>query len=184
MTPGEQGHPRSASPNPRSSLQGSLAPTTTAILLMVSAVLVALNAHGAWPSYTPRLQWTAEITSYGEQSENITALFLPLFAQYGFTASRETPALNDGQRFEDAHRDFITMAPAVNCVRMSYHSFEYETLVPSLDKSRATRKRADNFRDEMLRLVAKLPEPRPNVAFKEDTKSLSCDRSDTQGNVQ
>jgi hypothetical protein len=161
--------------------EGAAWPKTAIAGLIACLILLALSARGA-SFFSTHLQWTAEITSYGEESGNITELFLPLFAQYGFSASHKRPTLNDGQRFQSANSDLITMAPAVNCVVMRYYSYVYDYRgLPSFaeEENRALIRRAEGFRNEVLRLVAKLPEPRPIVTFREDSKSVSCIRSGT-----
>jgi hypothetical protein len=135
----------------------------------ISLCLIASASMAAAPWPFQRLepsppQWTEQVTSYGEEGRDLSALFVPFFAMRDFA---QHPSQASNLKIEEAdavyfgpHSDYIAVIGRYNCIILRYYGTV--RLFPKYDDD-GIKGRADAFRDDMLRFVAGLPEPRPTT---------------------
>jgi hypothetical protein len=146
--------------------------------LVLSAWLAALPVAAAGAPFPLRSsessppEWTLEVTSYGEESRDLTTLFVPYFAGLNFAPSTSRVGPGEGLAFFGPGLDVVTIAGRFNCVIIRYNNpfsgYRFH-------KDPGLKKRAEDFRVGVLAFLASLPEPRPSTKDL-DLRSKYCSR--------
>jgi hypothetical protein len=123
-------------------------------------------------------QWTLQVTSYGEQGRDLSALFIPFFAGRDFAPnSLRAFRLNVDEAdaiYFGSNSDYIAVIGRYNCLIIRYYG---TVLVYPRFDDRGLKKRAELFRDEIGHFLAELPEPRPTTKDL-DLRSTYCAKPD------